>query len=175
MSIVRYCADLHLGHHNLAVSEIRKFQDEYYQDEHIIDKWNSIVKKRDVTYILGDVTMEKRSNYNQLDRLNGIKIVVLGNHDMKNHVRDLLNHVEHVAGAVKIRHDGKNILLTHVPIHPSEFEYRLDYNVHGHIHNRLILDKDMKVDHRYKCVSLEHINYTPITMEELLERKFTQK
>jgi calcineurin-like phosphoesterase family protein len=42
-------------------------------DEHIIAKWNSVVNKRDVTYILGDMTMEKSSPYPLLDRLNGFK------------------------------------------------------------------------------------------------------
>ena len=59
----------------------RGFQDEFYHDEHIIDQWNRVVNKRDTVYLLGDVTMEKQTNYDILDRLEGRINVVLGNHD----------------------------------------------------------------------------------------------
>ena len=67
MCKVRFIADLHLGHVNMA--KHRGFQDEFYHDEHIVDQWNSVVDKRDLTYILGDVTMESPKNYPILDRL----------------------------------------------------------------------------------------------------------
>lgn len=163
--VQRFCADPHFGHHNMAIN--RGFQDSFYQDEQIIDNWNSVVKKRDVTYILGDVTMEKRTNYDILDRLAGIKIVVLGNHDMKNHTRTLLEHVDHVAGCIKMSINGLNVMLTHIPVHPMEFDYRLDFNIHGHIHKLVVENKLMKPDPRYIGVSMEQINYKPKTFEEL--------
>ena len=165
MSTIRFCADPHFGHANMALN--RKFHDVFYHDEHIIDQWNSVVYKRDVTYILGDITMEKRTNYDILDRLSGIKIVVMGNHDMKNHARSLLDHVDHVAGAIKLRLNGLNVMLTHIPVHPMEFDYRLDFNIHGHIHSQVVMNKLMKPDPRYIGVSMEQINYTPKTFEEL--------
>jgi calcineurin-like phosphoesterase family protein len=79
MSIVRFIADLHLSHENMA--KRRGFSTIEEHDEHIIEKWNSVVHKRDITYILGDITMEKSAPYHLLDRLNGQKYVVLGNHD----------------------------------------------------------------------------------------------
>tara|TARA_R110002126_G_scaffold47605_2_gene133336 strand:+ start:4018 stop:4476 length:459 start_codon:yes stop_codon:yes gene_type:complete len=147
----------------------RGFQDGFYHDEQIVDNWNNVVNKKDVTYILGDVTMEKRTNYEILDRLAGIKIVVMGNHDMKNHARSLLEHVDHVAGCIGIRVSGKKIMLSHIPVHPMEFDYRLDYNIHGHIHDLVVKDKDNKPDNRYKCVSMEQIGYTPRELSELIK------
>jgi calcineurin-like phosphoesterase family protein len=61
MSIVRFIADLHLSHENMA--KRRGFSTIEEHDEHIIEKWNSVVHKRDITYILGDITMEKSSPY----------------------------------------------------------------------------------------------------------------
>jgi calcineurin-like phosphoesterase family protein len=87
MSIVRFIADLHLSHQNMATR--RGFSSIEEHDEHIIAQWNSVVSKRDVTYILGDVTMEKSSPYPLLDRLNGLKHVVLGNHDRRQDVPHL--------------------------------------------------------------------------------------
>ena len=117
MSTVRFMGCLHLGHRNLATW--RGFQDEVEHDEYLISQWNKAVHKRDLTYILGDVTMETDRHYYQLDRLNGRKVVVLGNHDRWQHVPELLKYVDGVAGAV----DYKGYLLTHVPIHVDEVHF----------------------------------------------------
>ena len=75
MATVRFIADLHLGHENMAKK--RGFSSAEEHDEYVVEMWNSVVGKRDVTYILGDVTMEKKTSYALLERLNGIKHVVL--------------------------------------------------------------------------------------------------
>lgn len=164
MARVFFIADLHLSHTNMALH--RGFSTVEEHDEYIIEKWNSVVSKRDVTYILGDVTMEKSSPYHLLDRLNGIKHVVLGNHDRKQDVKKLLEHVESVAGMIQY----KGIMLTHCPIHPMELDYRFKHNIHGHIHEKQVmkmLDGWEEIDERYICVSCERVDYLPKTLEEL--------
>lgn len=169
MSVVRFIADLHLGHENMA--RHRGFTSVEEHDEYVIQRWNSVVHKRDVTYILGDITMEKSSPYYILDRLNGTKHVVLGNHDRRQDVNKLLEHVDSVAGMMQY----KGIFLTHCPIHPMEMEYRVKHNIHGHIHEKHV-EKDFtlfgiplfkRVDRRYHCVSCEHVDYTPKTLHQL--------
>lgn len=169
MSIVRVIADLHFGHANMA--KRRGFLSADDHDEYIIKQWNSVVNKRDLTYILGDITMESSKSYPLLDKLNGRKIVVGGNHDKPSHTRKLLNHVDSIAGMIQY----KGIFLTHCPIHPIEMTYRIKHNIHGHIHEKFI-ERDItlfgikifsRVDRRYHCVSCEHINYTPKTLAEL--------
>jgi calcineurin-like phosphoesterase family protein len=164
MSIVRFIADLHLGHINMALH--RGFSSVEEHDEYVIAKYNSVVHKRDVTYILGDVTMEKSSPYPLLDRLNGVKHVVLGNHDRRQDVKKLLEHVESVAGMIQY----KGVMLTHCPIHPMELDYRFNKNIHGHIHGKIVmkmLDGWEESDDRYICVSCEQVDYTPKTLKEL--------
>jgi calcineurin-like phosphoesterase family protein len=172
MSTVRFIGCLHLGHKKLA--QYRGFQDEFYHDEKIIDSWNSVVGKKDLTYILGDITMETDKWYFQLDRLQGRKIVVLGNHDKPKHIRELLNYVESVAGAI----DYKGCLLTHVPVHPNEIGF-CRANIHAHIHeNKLhevviasrFNDTDSVIGptlHKYYCVDAKLIDYKPKTLREL--------
>lgn len=164
MSTVRFIADLHLGHTNMAIK--RGFTTVEEHDEHIIAQWNSVVSKRDVTYILGDVTMEKSAPYALLARLNGIKHVVMGNHDRRQDVRKLLEYVESVGGMVSY----KGVILTHCPIHPMELEYRFNKNIHGHIHDKQVMIEDQgyeRPDNRYICVSCERVDYKPKTLEEL--------
>ena len=164
MSIVRFIADLHLSHQNMA--KRRGFSTVEEHDEHIIAKWNSVVNKRDVTYILGDVTMEKSAPYHLLDRLNGIKHIVLGNHDRRQDTKKLFQYAESVGGMINY----KGVFLTHCPIHSDELEYGIVKNIHGHIHDKVvmkILDGWEVPDERYFCVSCEQVDYLPKSLEDL--------
>jgi calcineurin-like phosphoesterase family protein len=164
MSIVRFIADLHLSHANMA--KRRGFSTVEEHDEHIIAKWNSVVNKRDVTYILGDVTMEKSSPYPLLDRLNGIKHIVLGNHDRRQDTKKLFQYAESVGGMINY----KGVFLTHCPIHSDELEYGIVKNIHGHIHDKVVmkmLDGWEVPDERYFCVSCEQVDYTPKSLKDL--------
>ena len=155
MSRVFTISDLHFSHKNMAIR--RGFKDETEQDEHIIESWNSVVNKKDTVYCLGDICMERSDPYKLLDRLNGIINVVLGNHDYKNHVPELLKHVNSVAGMI----DYKGFILTHCPIHPCQLEHRYNKNIHGHVHSNSIDDS------RYINVCCEVIDYKPILISSL--------
>jgi calcineurin-like phosphoesterase family protein len=138
----------------------RGFEDETQMNGHIVSCWNKVVKKKDLVIVLGDITMEKTKYYSILNSLNGLKTIILGNHDEPNHVPELLKYVNKVAGMIDYK---KEFILTHCPIHPSQLEYRYSYNIHGHIHSEVIDDP------RYINVCAENIDYTPKTLEELLE------
>lgn len=157
---ILFISDLHLGHYNMAIR--RGFENAEEMNQHIIKSWNSVVNKKDTVYILGDITMEKSSGYPLLNQLLGFKKVVLGNHDKAQHIPELLKYVNSVAGMVKFRSPKGNIFLTHCPIHPSELEFRVKYNIHGHVHENTIDDD------RYKNVCCENIDYKPKSLEELL-------
>ena len=161
MSVVRFYSDPHFGHGNMAVKRGFSHSDE--MNEHIISEWNKVVGKRDVTYILGDITMEKSSFYPLLNRLNGLKKVILGNHDEPQHITELLKYVNSVCGMTKYKDkaSGKSAFLTHCPIHPTELDYRVSFNIHGHVHENTLTDD------RYINVSAEALDYSPRTFKEL--------
>jgi calcineurin-like phosphoesterase family protein len=166
---------LHLGHE--AIAKWRGFNDSYHHDEYLIQQWNKVTNKKDLTYILGDVTMETSKHYYLLDRLNGRKKVVLGNHDKGKDVPELLKYVEEVGGAV----DYKGNLLTHVPIHPNEVFY-CRRNIHAHIHHHNKLEDCIVGDsyqdsgstkqstvNKYICVDAKLLDFTPKSLEELIK------
>lgn len=175
MCSVRFIGCLHLGHKWMA--NHRGFHDEFYHNEKIIDTWNSIVNKKDITYILGDVTMESSQYYYELDRLKGRKIVVLGNHDRHQDVKELLKYVDSVGGMI----DYKGFVLTHCPIHPMEIG-SCRGNIHAHIHhenqlkevwaNKLYHDDETQINtlNKYYNVDAHLINYKPKTLEELINK-----
>jgi len=171
MANVRFISDLHFNHVNMA--KRRGFKDVKQMNDYIISKWNEVVNKKDVTYILGDITMEKKEGYELLHKLKGIKHVVLGNHDMRQHITELLKYVNSVSGVINYK---KKYILTHCPIHPNELDYRFSYNIHGHVHENTIKTYewdyvngcDKEVPHpKYKNVSCEVIDYTPKLIKEL--------
>lgn len=142
---------LHLGHKNIAIH--RGFINEVEHDEYLIKQWNSVVtNKKDIIYILGDVTMEKKLHYYQLDRLNGIKHVVLGNHDRRQDVPELLKHATSVGGAI----DYNGYILTHIPIHPNEVVFYKG-NIHAHIHHVNKLE-ELEVSNTYQDKNSSIIN-----------------
>lgn len=167
MGVIRYISDLHWGHTNMAIK--RGFPDAYCHDENIVYQWNLVVGKKDSVYILGDLTMEK-NNYGFLDRLNGLKFIIGGNHDQLQHLKSLAPYVNGIGGVKLIRSKqyGK-IYLTHIPIHPIELDLDkakgvVSKNIHGHIHNAYKMPDD-----RYINVSAEVIDYKPKTLEELID------
>jgi calcineurin-like phosphoesterase family protein len=154
---VFFISDLHLGHENMAIKRGFSCADE--MNEHIIKCWNSRIGKRDTIYILGDVTMEKKRDYPLLNILKGDKNVVLGNHDRRQDITEMLKYVNSVAGMINYK---SKIILTHCPIHPCELDYRFSHNIHGHVHENSLEDK------RYINVSCEVVDYTPKIITELI-------
>lgn len=151
-------ADTHLGHSKILEfeKEARPFVSIKEHDEFVIDQWNSVVRPKDTVWHLGDVGFGL-DMFRLLPRLNGIKKLVMGNHD-RYPTRLYLEHFSVVLGAAKVR----NCILTHIPIHPSQF-YRFKGNIHGHLHSQT-LDH-----HRYKNVSCEHVGFKPVLLDKIVE------
>jgi len=155
MSIVRFISDYHFGHKRMA--KRRGFKDELEMNEYIVKKHNETVHKKDLTIILGDITMETDKWYFYLDQMNGKKKVILGNHDKGKNINELLKYVVSVHGVLKY----KGMFLTHCPIHCRKLESRVRHNIHGDLHEINIPDK------RYTNVSCEQMDYKPKTLLEL--------
>jgi len=149
-----FIGDTHFGHENL-IRNLRGMEP-YQHDEMLVHQWNSVVRKKDdIVYHMGDVMMHKSpEELKILDKLNGIKYLVRGNHDVMN-TACYLKYFREVYGIVK-KYD---FWLSHCPIHPSELRGRV--NVHGHTHRTVIPDS------HYLNVSCEMINYTPISLEKV--------
>lgn len=144
-------------------------------DEALVQKWNSVVGPADKVEVLGDVIIGRTARHT-IGRLNGRKRLRMGNHDIfvKNNNRDYAEYFEEIT-AYKVFDD---LICSHIPLHPDSVKERWKANVHGHLHSgRVMMNKPtwwggvrQEIDSRYLCVSMEHIDYTPITMDELYRR-----
>lgn len=148
---------------------VRSFANTTEMDETMIENWNSVVKKGDKVYHLGDVLFgeDKMGWLNKnMPRLNGKKRLIFGNHD-EPHMFVGRGHFSKTAMWRAFKEFG--LLLTHVPVHPTtlqekRFEGGSMVNVHGHIHT------NPSPPGPYFCVCVEQINFTPIHIEDLMQR-----
>lgn len=164
-----FASDHHFGHANILTfkredeTPLRDFASIEDMNEHIIARHNSVVRPNDKVYFLGDVVMSKKSSaLSILARLNGEKVLVKGNHDQCTPEQYLV-YFKDIRGS----HQFDGLIMTHIPIH-SESLARWGLNVHGHLHYNIVRKEGTKVpDERYFNVSMERINYTPISLEEV--------
>ena len=122
---VLFASDLHLGHKLAA--KLRGFDSVDAHDNSIIDTLNEFCAKRTLLWILGDAAFNKEALF-RLKEIKGVKKLVRGNHDQEK-LSDYCEVFDNVYGFLKY----KNLWLSHCPIHPQEM-YRVNANVHGHIH-----------------------------------------
>ncbi len=174
-----FIGDTHFGHKNIIVFEgtknLRPFATIEEHDEEIIKRWNSVVRKHDIVWHLGDVAFGKHS-LEHVKRLNGAKRLIAGNHDGYQTQKYLDAGFLSVRGAWAV--DG--FLLTHVPVHPGQLE-REGFNkgnIHGHLHmNHVMLpwpEGEPRRDPRYINVSCEQINLMPVSLAQLNEQRYKE-
>jgi calcineurin-like phosphoesterase family protein len=158
-------SDLHLGHKNILKysGALRGGSTSEEHDDWIIQQWNSVVKKCDLVYILGDVAWNL-DHLKKLKKMKGQKILVRGNHDVNN-ARHLIEYFTDIQGLISFR---GTFWLSHAPIHPQELRGRL--NIHGHVHQNSILDEKGEPDPRYINACVEMSYGVPQSLDALYEK-----
>lgn len=161
-------SDHHFAHKRILdfEKEHRPFNTIEEHDEELIDRWNSKVNKKDTVWHLGDFCFNEKA-LEIAGRLNGIKKLVLGNHDLLA-THKYLKYFNKVYGAVSY----KGYLLTHAPIHPSQ-KYRFKGNIHGHLHSKVVRRETElagvdEPDPFYINVSIEQHDLSPAAFNELI-------
>jgi len=167
MACIFFISDPHFSHQNICKflrddgTKLRPFESAEEMDEAMIKNWNEVVRPQDKIYVNGDVCM-KDKELEILKRLNGHKRLVRGNHDISD-TKVYMKYFEEIYG-VRVFDD---FILSHFPIHPDSITKRYKTNVHGHIHYNIVKDINGVPDGRYFNICVEHINYTPISLEDM--------
>ena len=152
MAKVFMISDLHLGHENVLKFGDRSFESIEHMNEAAVVAWNSVVTKRDKVFVLGDIAWSDAA-LKFYGQMYGNKVLIMGNHDNKFPLRTLSKYFSSIHGALRY----KECILTHIPIHPSEF-FRWRYNIHGHLHGNKINDPryiNVNVDTRRSLFPVE--------------------
>lgn len=182
-----YISDLHFCHPNIIRFDERPFENTLEMERTIIKNWNNKVTKNDVVYILGDFCWGKEDDWLRiLDQLNGAKVLIRGNHDLKHPTAKLKSKFRKICDYEEIKDNGRTIIMSHYPIpffnHSGN---RNAWHFCGHTHNRTIeefkrqeyvwdLIKSRKEDYENRghiinvgCM-MDYVNYTPRTADELI-------
>jgi len=149
-------ADTHFGHLKIALT--RGFKDVEEHDRALVSLWNATVNPKDTVRHLGDVYFGGAGKHGILGALNGIKHLVMGNHD-KYPLALYQQYFNKIEGVTEYRH----CVLSHMPVHPNQFP-RYERNIHGHSHSKKVDDP------RYICVSAEQTNLRPVLFDTLLRQ-----
>lgn len=158
-------ADPHFGHANICTftnydgTKVRPWDNVDDMDKALIDNWNSVVEDGDRVYLLGDVCFTNKNMHKYIPQLKGRICLVPGNHEPTK-MRQYFNLFDDVRGYVQ----RKGFIMSHIPIHPDSLG-RWAFNIHGHLHGNKVDDP------RYFCASVEHTNFTPILLDEILKKK----
>jgi calcineurin-like phosphoesterase family protein/2'-5' RNA ligase len=150
-------ADAHFDHKNIIRYCHRPFSSVTEMNRAIQDKWNSTVGNNGVVYFLGDWSFGRRSRPATYwrRRLKGSIVSIKGSHDKIDFETTRVLHVS-----------GYSFLLIHNP-RDKKIEWLKwhEWIIHGHLHHRApFIDGERKRIN----VSVEAINYTPVTLEYLL-------
>lgn len=169
-------ADTHFGHGNIIEYCDRPFKNADDMNEKLITNWNMRVKTEDTVFIIGDFCFradktvvekvgagkEKASFW--MDRLNGSKILVKGNHDNNNSAKTIIE-------CIHITFANRRINLCHKPEHVN---YDFPINFVGHVHNAWKIQK-RSTPGAYGPketilfnVGVDVNRYMPITIDEAL-------
>ena len=185
MANVFLISDTHFGHAGVCHflrndgTKLRPWDNPNDMDEAMIERWNAVVKPKDKVYHLGDVVINRKA-LKTLQLLNGDKILIKGNHDIFK-LEDYTEHFRDIRGY----HVLNGMILSHIPVHEESIA-RFGVNIHGHLHSNRVMkrirveesapepfdprpytvDKEV-IDPRYFNVSVEQIDYTPISLEDV--------
>ncbi len=143
------------------------FETSLQVDNHIIKRWNKVVGKDDLVYVLGDAALT-RKGLGKFARLNGKKILIKGNYDTpelgKYAVSDeLLScyfdeiHDELIITIKMLDNTKEDVYLNHYP----EKGKSSMFNIVGHVHDF------WKVQRNMLNVSTDTWHFTPITEEKV--------
>jgi len=121
-------------------------------DEDMIKRWNSVVRKTDTVFHIGDFSFyhDFSKVAHVRSRLNGHIILIPGNHDEEERRKYGLKEFETIMEVapylITMKHEGSNVIMCHYPLE----EWRRAVMLHGHQHGNG-LKKHMRLDVGVDC------------------------
>lgn len=110
-------SDTHFNHEKIIEFCRSEFKDTNEMNEHIIKVWNEIIQPDDTVFHLGDFAFKTGQKKDQVkaivERLNGKKTLILGNHDNLKHIKDFA--FDRILDTLEITHEGVTFKLAHFP------------------------------------------------------------
>lgn len=166
MSKTFFTADPHFSHGNLTETRYsaRPFKNAHEMDKTIIGAHNEAVGPDDTVFILGDFTMSGNRDVvaAYLDKLNGTKHLILGNHDRLKPFAYVDCGFASVHTSLVVQTEIGSIFMAH---DPSAYELAklggYDYYLCGHVHNLFTFAGGVL------NVGVDRWNWNPLDLEQI--------
>jgi len=156
MEKVWFIADIHAYHDKIISICNRPCRPENHE-EWLLNQINHYVKKNDRLYILGDVSIANKIKTEKfLDKINGIKYLIVGNHDKNIDKSTRFENISDIKDFTYSRGEiNIHIVLCHYPIVSWNRKIHGSWHLYGHVHGRFNmpnLSLDVGIDnetHKY--------------------------
>ena len=178
-----FTSDLHFNHAAIMKFCNRPFASVEEMNEKLIENWNNVVQPDSTVFHLGDFAWGH--NWMPiLNRLNGHKILIMGNHDFKN--KDSIafkKGFDYVCQQLYINIEHRKVILNHCPMLCYGGTYRVDsdkvYQLFGHVHSgpyNTELNAGLDIERLHNLfptqydVGVDNNNFTPVSWYEVNEK-----
>ena len=158
-----FTADLHHGHDKI-VDIMGRPCSHSMHEEWLVDIINSKVKKKDTLYLIGDISFARKPDAERfVDRLNGNKFLLLGNHDKSLEKSTRFVQITQIKDFSYSRFNlNIHIVLCHYPMASWNRRVHDSWHLHGHVHGRFEnsgLSFDVGVDNPKDIIGFDGIKY----------------
>ncbi len=177
--MIYYIADCHFYH--VALNEkmdIRGFESCEAMNEYMLHKWNDKVTNKDTVVILGDLSLGKVQETNELiHKLKGKLCLIKGNHDSYVNSPEFdRDRFEWIEDYKEITDSQKKVICCHYPMPFYNGQYRLRHNgdaktymLYGHVHetrDEILMKKIIELigNTPYKPIGSSLESYIPCNM-----------
>ena len=178
-SRVFFTSDTHFNHDNILRFCARPYETAAEMNEDLIRRWNSKVGKNDIIFHLGDFAWGGATKWIPiLERLNGVKILCLGNHDESNITPTSEVYFKDIKYQYKIMVGKYQVYLNHYPFLTWGGVYRENvWQFFGHVHSVSAVNPTYntgtdakRLVHLFPSqydVGCDLNNYTPLSFDEI--------
>lgn len=170
-------SDQHFGHRNIIKYENRLIRMGFKQDltptdeqlkqhdKELIRRHNSVVGKNDLTLMLGDITLssDPEKVKELMNRLNGYKLLVYGNHDQW-YQGQKFDEFTMIVPYLEFKYKKKFVVACHYPMESWNRAHHGSYMLFAHCHS---MAKDFITDRRIH-VGVDTNDFYPINLDEVI-------
>ena len=187
-----FMSDVHLDHPNSLIFDNRPFRDTDHMHDVIIKRYNAQVPTNGICFLLGDVGVGSSKVCEEvISKLNGTKILILGNHDKKMNAMYQCGF-DVVLNSASIMIMGQRVTMSHCPLkgvyredttgmkgvteymnwhgehkqHDFTLTNEGQFHLHGHIHSPNG-GRSQKILGRQFDVGVVANGYRPVSISEI--------
>ena len=164
----------HFNHEKIIGYTNRPFTSKEHAMEVMREKWNAKVPKGGLVYCVGDFFITGFSDKcakefeDFIDTLNGTKILVIGNHDVKSIVKS--KKWAKTDKIINVCIDGQKIVLCHYPMRTWQWKAHGSWQIYAHTHLHIDEELGIKPYELQESCTVEYSDYAPVSFEEMRAR-----